>query len=73
MNKQGIMIQKNNIQYVKCPSCKCQIAWISENVYRPFCSDRCQLIDLGAWAEQKYSVISESQEIPLDEFDDSDI
>ncbi|MEY3263761.1 MAG: hypothetical protein RL717_1238, partial [Pseudomonadota bacterium] len=26
------------------------------NKYRPFCSDRCKQIDLGAWAEEKYVI-----------------
>lgn len=73
MNGQSLMIQNKNIQLVKCPTCKKEIRWNLENTYRPFCCERCQLFDLGAWAEQKYSIISETQEIPLDEFDDSDI
>jgi endogenous inhibitor of DNA gyrase (YacG/DUF329 family) len=27
-----------------------------ENVWRPFCSERCKLIDLGAWASERYRV-----------------
>lgn len=67
------MMQDHEIILVKCPTCKCEIAWSLENLFRPFCSERCKMIDLGAWAEEKYSIISETQEIPLDEFDDSDI
>jgi endogenous inhibitor of DNA gyrase (YacG/DUF329 family) len=32
------------------------VAWSRENRYRPFCSERCKLIDLGAWATEKYRV-----------------
>ena len=32
-----------------CPTCKREVLWGPESPYRPFCSDRCRLIDLGAW------------------------
>ena len=35
---------------VKCPTCEKEVRWNADNVYRPFCSERCQLIDLGEWA-----------------------
>ncbi len=35
---------------VECPICKKRVEWKPENKYRPFCSERCQLIDLGEWA-----------------------
>jgi len=51
---------------VSCPSCKSDVEWCAENQYRPFCSERCKLIDLGAWADEKYRVASE----PISVFDD---
>lgn len=40
---------------VACPICRKSVAWVPENRFRPFCSDRCRLIDLGAWADgQRY-------------------
>ena len=41
---------------VNCPRCGSQAAWSRENPYRPFCSERCKLIDLGDWATEKYRV-----------------
>lgn len=38
---------------VPCPTCRIPVEWCSENAYRPFCSERCQLIDLGEWAQEK--------------------
>jgi len=38
---------------VKCPQCKAEVTW-DNNPHRPFCSERCQLIDLGAWADERY-------------------
>ena len=40
---------------VKCPTCKRQIDW-STSEFRPFCSDRCRLIDLGAWLTEKHAI-----------------
>lgn len=37
---------------VKCPHCEKAVSWIPENRYRPFCSERCKLIDLGEWASE---------------------
>ena len=43
-------------RFVSCPRCGAQVAWLPENQYRPFCSERCKLIDLGDWAMEKYRV-----------------
>ena len=43
-------------RFVNCPRCGAQVAWTSENPYRPFCSERCKLVDLGDWATEKYRV-----------------
>jgi len=40
---------------VRCPICRVEVPW-EGNPYRPFCSERCRLIDLGAWAEGKYRI-----------------
>ncbi len=41
---------------VKCPTCQTAVVWKPENAFRPFCSQRCKLIDLGGWADGKYTV-----------------
>lgn len=41
---------------VACPTCAAEVEWSAANVYRPFCSERCKLIDLGAWADEQYRV-----------------
>lgn len=38
---------------VECPTCHKKVEWKAENKYRPFCSDRCRLIDLGEWANEE--------------------
>jgi len=41
---------------VDCPTCGKAVEWCEESSFRPFCSDRCRLIDLGAWADETYTV-----------------
>jgi endogenous inhibitor of DNA gyrase (YacG/DUF329 family) len=41
---------------VPCPTCKKEVAYSNDNQFRPFCSKRCRLIDLGAWLEEGYSI-----------------
>jgi len=47
---------------VNCPTCKNEVEWNNKSEYRPFCSDRCQKIDLGAWASEEYSIAAEPTE-----------
>ena len=41
---------------VPCPRCGAQAPYSPENAWRPFCSERCRLIDLGAWAAESYRI-----------------
>ncbi|MRI35366.1 DNA gyrase inhibitor YacG [Endozoicomonas sp. OPT23] len=41
---------------VKCPQCEKKVEWKKENKFRPFCSERCKMIDLGAWANEEHSI-----------------
>ena len=41
---------------VKCPQCNAPVPWTAESKWRPFCSERCKLIDLGAWASERYRI-----------------
>ena len=38
---------------VSCPTCQGQVVWGSLQKYRPFCGERCKLIDLGEWASEE--------------------
>ncbi len=40
---------------VLCPRCGEVAAWAG-NPYRPFCSERCKMIDLGAWASGEHRI-----------------
>ena len=46
---------------VKCPICKKETEW-EENEFRPFCSERCKLIDLGKWASEEYRIAGKKDE-----------
>ena len=41
---------------VPCPTCQKEVIWQDESTYRPFCSKRCQLIDLGEWADEGHKI-----------------
>jgi endogenous inhibitor of DNA gyrase (YacG/DUF329 family) len=41
---------------VPCPTCGKAAEWSAANPHRPFCSERCKTIDLGAWAAERYRV-----------------
>ncbi|TXR28811.1 DNA gyrase inhibitor YacG [Ectopseudomonas mendocina] len=41
---------------VQCPTCGAPVEWKAENTYRPFCCERCKLIDLGAWAAEEHAI-----------------
>ena len=53
---------------VPCPYCGKEAPWTVTNPYRPFCSERCRSIDLGAWAAGEYRVpVVEEPEQPEDQ------
>lgn len=53
---------------VSCPTCDKDVEWSDQSPFRPFCSKRCQLIDLGEWAEENHVIPSEPEksEINID-------
>ncbi len=48
------------VSTVRCPTCDAASAWSVDNPYRPFCSERCKMADLGSWLSGDYR-------LPLDE------
>ncbi len=51
---------------VDCPTCGGPVVWSDESAWRPFCSNRCRLMDLGAW-------FSEDRGIPGEDADAEDL
>lgn len=45
-----------SVRKVRCPQCGGEALWAPENKWRPFCSERCKQIDLGAWASDAYRI-----------------
>jgi uncharacterized protein len=45
---------------VKCPTCRRDVEWAEGSQFRPFCSDRCRLIDLGAWLTETHKIPGET-------------
>jgi uncharacterized protein len=55
---------------VNCPQCDKIVVWSTANPHRPFCSERCKLIDLGQWATESYRIPEaekQEDETPKDE------
>ena len=53
---------------VKCPTCgrDCEF---TGNEFRPFCSERCKLLDFGAWADEEFAIPSETSSLSDEEID----
>jgi len=50
---------------VACPNCGKNVLWTPDNAWRPFCSERCKLIDLGGWATESYRIpVAENKDLP---------
>ena len=64
---------------VKCPVCARSVSWLETEPYKPFCSERCKLIDLGEWADEGYKIpvkdegLSDDGSMESDAIEDSGI
>ena len=56
---------------VHCPTCGKALVWDKNNPYRPFCSERCKLIDLGEWASESHRISGEKVNPDLIEDDNN--
>lgn len=63
-------VQKENIT---CPQCGKPNTWTPENPSRPFCSPRCKLIDLGAWADEQHKIAGNETNTLTDDDSEKDI
>ncbi len=50
------------VRILPCPTCRKPVQWSSANRCRPFCSERCRLIDFGDWADERYRIPGERLE-----------
>lgn len=53
---------------VKCPLCGKETEY-EGNEFRPFCSERCKLLDFGAWADEEYNLPTETSELSEEDID----
>ena len=53
---------------VKCPTCERKVEY-SDNEFRPFCSERCKLIDFGAWADEEYALPTQDTALSEEDLD----
>jgi len=51
---------------IKCPHCESDVIWGEQSPFRPFCTERCKLIDFGDWAQEKHKFSSDLIENPDD-------
>lgn len=58
----------DDIIVVNCPTCGADVEWNAQSKFRPFCSKRCQLIDLGEWADEEKFIPSDAQITDSDEW-----
>ena len=52
---------------IACPTCGREFAWTETALWRPFCSERCRLIDLGAWLGERHAIPGEPLARPAEE------
>ena len=64
----------NPPRIVTCPTCGQRVKWSAGNEFRPFCSERCKLIDRRRWLDEEYGMpfVPENPSEELDFSDDED-
>lgn len=53
---------------VKCPNCGKQVEYTG-NEFRPFCSERCKMLDFGSWADEEFALPTETSELSEEDID----
>ncbi len=64
MNKKN---EKKKVLKIKCAHCKTQFNYY-DSEFRPFCTERCKMIDMGHWLNESYVVARGLQEDEVDEY-----
>ena len=67
MSKTNSSQNKSSQTKVNCPQCQKEVIWHSSSPFRPFCSNRCKMLDLGAWANEDHVIAGDeaSDEHPM--------
>lgn len=53
---------------VNCPHCKKQFEYF-ESLNRPFCSDKCKMIDMGGWLSESYAIAGRNNSVYIEDPD----
>jgi endogenous inhibitor of DNA gyrase (YacG/DUF329 family) len=53
-----------NAPRVRCPTCKRELEWTEQFPWRPFCSERCKMVDLGAWFAEERAIAGDPVDTP---------
>jgi len=61
------MSEAHNLK-LQCPTCGKDLYWNDDYPHRPFCSQRCKLIDLGEWANENHKIPGDP--LPMDDLDE---
>jgi len=64
------VISMEKIIKLNCPYCRAETQW-QNNPSRPFCSERCRMIDLGRWDNEEYAVAGERAQEPVEDSDET--
>ncbi len=56
--------------HVDCPTCGKDVIWDNDSKWRPFCCERCKLIDLGEWASESHRIPGQKLPNPVESSDD---
>jgi len=62
---------QNSAPDVTCPTCEKVSKYSTKNKFRPFCSERCKVIDLGAWASEQYRIAGSGENKTSEQSDDT--
>ncbi|WLS78271.1 DNA gyrase inhibitor YacG [Erwinia pyri] len=65
-------MNKDDVMVVNCPTCSKKVIWDELSPWRPFCSKRCQLIDLGEWAAEEKRIASSGDLSESDEWSEQE-
>ena len=58
--------RQSPLRELPCPTCRKPVRWTSAAKFRPFCSERCRLIDLGEWASERFRIPARESATDID-------
>jgi len=65
-----VTTDEQQVQTVSCPTCGSPVKWSTAQRWRPFCSERCKLIDLGSWFDESNRIPDDNETPSIPGHDD---